>query len=226
MNNPDKQPPSSIELYDVNKLTLVDLLRLVKRFTIGSWIVLIGLIITLTLSMFWIGWGYRDGSLPTVAYILHEEINSPIIEKIKREEMIEFENSYSEFVDWQTLQSIATGIEEYQPDGLETSIEIAASLLAQVRSTRGSASFLSGTEEISVVIKKIPDGFRFEWSHESSIVRRIANDAGYNLSDDELRLVNANLNRFQFAYLDDEMERAVIYRNLDGGFGLVIRDSL
>ena len=77
MNNPDKQSPSSIDLHDVNKLTLVDLLRLVKRFTIGSWFVLIGLIITLTLSIFWIGWSYRDGSLPTVAYILHEEINSP-----------------------------------------------------------------------------------------------------------------------------------------------------
>ena len=225
MNDPAKQSPSSIELYDVNKLTLVDLLRLVKRFTIGSWIVLIGLIITLTLSIFWIGWGYRDGSLPAVVYTIHEEMNSPLTEKIKREETIEFESTYSEFVDWQTLQSIAAGIEEERPDGLETTFEIVTSLLAQVRSTRGSASFLSGTEELSLVIKKIPDGFRFEWSHKSSIVRRIANDAGYNLSDDELRLVNANLNRSQFAYLDDAMERAVIYRNLDGGFGLVIRDA-
>lgn len=63
MNDPDKQSPSSIELYDVNKLSPVGLLRLVKRFTIGSWIVLISSIITLTLSIFWIEWGYRDGSL-------------------------------------------------------------------------------------------------------------------------------------------------------------------
>lgn len=81
MNDTDKQSPSSIELYDVNKLTPVGLLRLVKRFTIWSWIVLISSIITLTLSIFWIGWGYQDGSLPTVAYILHEGINSPLIAK-------------------------------------------------------------------------------------------------------------------------------------------------
>lgn len=226
MNDPDKQSPSSIELGDVSKLTLVDLLRRVKRFTTGSWIVLINSIITLTLSIFWIGWGYRDGSLPKISYILHEETNSPLIEKRKREEMIEFESTYSEFVDWQTLQAIAAGIEEYRPDGLETPFEIATSLLAQVRSTRGSASFLSGNEEISVMIKRTSDGFSLEWNHESSIVRRIANDAGYDLSDDELRLVNANLNRSQFAYLDDAMEHAVIYRDLDGSFGLVIRDAL
>ena len=224
MHDPDKQSHSSIELYDVNKLTLAGLLRLVKRFTIGSWIVLIGLIITFILSIFWIGWGYRDGSLPKIAYILHEGTNSSLIEQRKREERIEFESTYSEFVDWQTLHAIASGIEEDRPDGLETPFEIATSLLAQVRSTRGSASFLSGTEEISVAIKRTSDGFSFEWNHESSIVRRIANDAGYDLSDDELRLVNANLNRSQFAYLDDAMEHAVIYRDLDGSFGLVIRD--
>ena len=224
MDDPDKQSPSSIELVDVSRLTLVDLLRRVKRFTTGSWIVLISSIITLTLSIFWIGWGYRDGSLPKIAYILHEEINSPLIEKRKREEMVEFENTYSKFVDWQKLQVIVTEIEGYRPDGLETPLEIATSLLAQVRSTRGSASFLSGTEEISVVIKRISDGFSFEWDHKSSIVRKIANNAGYDLSDDELRLVNANLNRSQFAYIDGAMEHAVIYRNLDGNFELVMNN--
>lgn len=107
--------------------------------------------------------------------------------------MIEFESVYSEFVNWQTLQAIAAGIEEYRPDGLETTLEIVTSLLAQVRSTRGIASFLFGTEEISVVIKRVTEGLRFEWKHESSVVHRIVNDAGYNLSDDELRLVNVNL---------------------------------
>lgn len=225
MTNSEDERAEPIELSDANALTPRQLLMLAGRFTIGSWLTVVGTLIALVVGAFGVGWSYRDGSAPEFAYFLHQGSPTPYEEKIRRENQEAFAESYSNLVNWRTLQAIAAGIAEDSPDGLESKFEIVASLLAQVRSTRGSAAFLAGDTEIKVQLNRSDDGFELKWSEGPSIVPRVAKDAGYMLSDDELRLVNSNLNWAQFSYLDDALERAVIYRELDGTFGLVIRDE-
>lgn len=78
----------------------------------------------------------------------------------------------------------------------------------------------------SVQINAEEDGsFKFAWDDKPSPVRGIANDAGYNLSEAQLKIVNSNLNWAQFSYLDDAMQRAVILQDLEGNFGLILRDT-
>ena len=224
MSDPKQQ--SSLNLPDVEKMTPAELLQIAGRLTIKSWLILVGLIVMIGAGAFRLGWSYRNGSLPGFAYVLHVGDNSPIEEREQSEDEATFKDSYSNLIDWQTLRAISAGIADHHPDGLGSYLEISASLLAQVRATRGSASFLAGAKQISVRITATdPDTLDLKWEESPSIVRRIASDAGYDISDDELRLVNANLNRTQFAYLDDEMQHAVIYRNIDGHFGLTIEDG-
>jgi hypothetical protein len=217
-------PPDPVDLGDVNKLTPRALLAVLRRLTLGSWLLLLGLIGAGLAGAFGFGVGYQTGTLPGFSYALHPTSPTPAQRRVARDAEADFAAAYSDFVDWQTLRAISANVAMKQPDGLDGPFEIAASLLAQVRATRGYAAFLSGDEQIAVTIKRTPDGFELEWNESSSILRRIAQDAGYTLSDEDVVLHNSNLNWAQFTYLDDAMERAVIYRDLDGDFGLVIRE--
>lgn len=206
------------------RLTPGELVRLLGRLSVGSWLTVLGLTGAVIVGAVSVGWQYRGGSLPEFAYVLHPAKPTPYEAQIDREREAQFASDYSEIVNWQTLQAISASIADNEPDGLETIFEIAASLLAQVRTTRGSATFLSGDEQLSVRIRRTPDGFELDWQEEVSILRRIARDAGYELTDEDVRLHNSNLNWAQFTYLDDAMQHAVVYRDLDGSFGLVVRD--
>ncbi|MBM3545465.1 MAG: hypothetical protein FJX54_00820 [Alphaproteobacteria bacterium] len=193
--------------------------------TIASWLLVGGLTAALATSAFGLGWAFRDGSLPAFAYAFQDEATSPATERAERMAADAFDGRYSELVDWRKLQALAGSIEKYRPDGLEDPYRIAASLLAQVRATRGTASFLAGEDEISLRVTASPGSFDFQWDQRPSIIRRIARDAGHaSLSERELRIVNSNLNWAQFSYLDDAMRRAVVYRQMNGNLGLLIRE--
>lgn len=225
MDDHAKQPHSPIDIPEIRKLTPLALLKLAERLSLGSWLTVVGLLTALIVGSYSLGYGYRDGTLPQLAYSLHGAGPTPREARIHREEEAAFTADYSELVNWRTLEAVASGIAEDNPDGLTSPYEIAASLLAQVRATRGSAAFLAGNEQISVKITRTEDGFGLEWDRKPSLVPRIASDAGYALTDAELRTANSNLNWAQFSYLDDAMQHAVIYRDLDGSFGLVLRDN-
>jgi hypothetical protein len=212
-----------VDLRSWDSLTPSSLWLLIGRLTIGSWVLVIGTMAGLFAAGWSLSAAYFGGWLPSYSYAFHNDGISPRDQRVLRNREDAFRLRYSDLVDWQKLSAIVRGIEEDRPDGLETPFEIAASLLAQVRSTRGTAYFLAGDTQHSVTIELTRDGeAQLEWEQDNSIIPRIAADAGYNLSDDELRTINANLNWAQFSYLDDEMEHAVIYRGVDGSLGLVI----
>ena len=216
---------ATIDVSDIQKLTPRTLLGLCGRLSVISWFMIFGLNISLILGAFDLGFRYCDGSLPEFAYLFQNEGETLIDRKKQREEKSDFKSNYSELVNWRILKSISAGIAKDHPDGLHTELEIATSLLAQVRATRGSAEFLAGEERIIVNIKQSDNGFELEWDNKPSIVRQIAKDAGYELTDEELSTTNSNLNWAQFSYLDDEMEHSVIYRDIDGSLGLLIREN-
>jgi hypothetical protein len=203
-------------------LTPIALLRFARRWTVQSWLFIIGALIAIVCASWSAGYAYRAGALPEVAYALEESESSPRTERLHRERIDGFSQSYGNLMDWQTLRAIASSIAKDKPDGLSSDFEIVASLLAQVRGTRGEAHFLAGEKDHVLTIIRGDGAFNFEWDVSDSIVRRIAKDAGYELTDEQLQVANSNLNWAQFTYLDDAMKHAVIYRDIDGTLALVL----
>lgn len=206
-------------------LTPIALLRFARRWTIQSWLFVLGTLIAIMCASWSAGYAYRAGTLPEVAYTLENPESSPRAERLHREQVESFSQSYDNLMDWQTLRAIASSIAKEKPDGLLSEFEIVASLLAQIRVTRGEAHFFAGEKDHVLYIKRGDGAFNFDWDVSDSIVRRIARDAGYELSDEELRVANSNLNWAQFTYLDDAMKHAVIYRDLDGTLGLIMQQD-
>jgi len=219
-------PPTepTLDLTDWNKLTPKQLFGIAKRLSIVSWLFVFGLLGSACVAGFALGKSVSDGNAPSpvLALFPEAEIAAKTKSRLKQREV--FSASYSDFMDWQKIQAISASIMESQPDGLDTLTEVAVSLVSQIKAHEGHAYFLSGSTQHSVALVPTADGFDLEWDEKKSLIPRIANDAGYQLDDAELALHNTNLNWAQFTYLDDEMQEAVIYRNPDGGLGLVIRN--
>lgn len=215
---------ATIDLSNIRALTPKQLLWLMRRLTINSWLICTSLLFGLAVGAFVMGWSYREGTLPEAVYAIHADAMTHRDEKAAREQDANFDAAFSDLMNWRTLQSIAAGISEEQPDGLESPFEVAVSLLNQFKTSRGFAAFLSGDREVTVQIQPTEDGFSLSWDRHPSRIKRIAQDAGYSLSSEEVRLHNTNLNWAQFSYLDDGMEHAVIFRNLDGTLSLTIRE--
>lgn len=211
-----------LQPHDWQKLTPLDLLRFARQWSIKSWLFVIGVAAALSFGSWSAGSAYQSGQLPEIAYALEDPGRSPLSRRLRLEREEQFANNYGELVDWQKLRPVARGIAEDRPDGLVSEFEIAASLLAQIRATRGEARFLAGTTEHIVRLTPAEGTLELEWEQGQSIVPGIARDAGYELTEDELKIANTNLNWAQFTYLDDAMEHAVIYRDLDGALNLTI----
>lgn len=210
----------SIDISKWKKLTLGQLMR---RLSLGSWILIATFTVGLSGAMFTLGKAFRV--LPDALETRPSMTIPAENEKASQDVHDTFGELYGNIVDWQTLQVLARGIAEHQPDGLETSMDIAASMLSQVRSSGGTASFLFGLNELTMTATIAEDEISFEWDERASLIPRIVEDAGYPpLSQEDLQKVNVNLNRNGFAYLDADMEHAVIYRNNDGGLSLTLRE--
>jgi hypothetical protein len=206
-------------------LTPIALLRFARRWTVQSWLFVLGILIAIVCGSWSAGYAYRAGTLPEVAYALEGSDGSPRAERLRREQVDSFSQDYGNLVDWRTLRVIASSIAKDKPDGLSSEFEIAASLLAQIRGTRGEAHFLAADKDHALTIVRGDGAFSFEWEVSDSIVRRIAKDAGYDLTDEQLQVANSNLNWAQFTYLDDAMKHAVIYRDLEGTLGLIMQQD-
>lgn len=229
-----EEPSSSREFDENSNNDVIDLKRwdsitpfqfvsLARRLTIASWLMLLGVFVgTFGLGLTF-GTAYIEGQLPQWAYLLEEPGHSPRDKRLDAEHQERFVVNYGRIVDWQTLSALANSIAMHRPDGLDGSFETAVSILAQVRGTRGTAYFLSGETQLALTVDFDSEAINFEWEERPSIIPRVAADAGYELSDDELRTVNSNLNWAQFSYLDDAMKHAVVFRELDGSFRLTLR---
>lgn len=213
----------AIQPHDWQDLTPRDLLRFSRRWTLRSWLFVVGVVAAIVSVSWSTGYAYRAGSLPSWVYFLENSNDSPLSERNWHDAQQQFALHYDQLMSWQKLRAIAAGIAKDAPDGLKDEFEIVASLLAQVRGTRGEAHFLAGDVDYVVRVKPADGEIAFEWDKSSSIVKQIALDAGYELSEDEIRKANSNLNWFQFTYLDDAMRHAMIYRGLDGGLNLTIQ---
>ena len=209
----------SIDITEWKRLTLG---QLIKRLSLRSWALIATFTVGLSGAMFALGQAVP--ALPNVIET-RPSTTSPENKPTPRVQNDTFGDLYGNIVDWNTLQAVARGIAEHRPDGLETPIDIAASMLSQVRSSGGTASFLYGEEELTMTATITEDEISFEWDEKPSLIPRIVEDAGYQpLSPTDLEKVNMNLNRNGFAYLDAAMEHAVIYRNIDGTLGLILRE--
>ena len=212
---------NSIDIKDWKSLTLGQLIR---RLSLGSWVLIVTFIVVLSGAMFGLGKAFPVlPVLPTVIETPQSTTSQDKDGNIPRDEHDTFSDLYGNIVNWKTLQALARGIAEHQPDGLETSMDIAASMLSQLRSSGGTASFLFGVDQLTMTATIAEDEISFEWDERPSLIPGIAEDAGYTqLSPEDLKEVNANLNRNGFAYLDADMEHAVIYRNIDGTLSLTL----
>lgn len=209
----------SIDITEWKRLTLG---QLIKRLSLRSWVLIVTFTIGLSGAMFALG-----RAVPTLPTVIETRPSTtpPENKPTSRDQHDAFSELYGNIIDWDTLQAVARGIAEHQPDGLETSIDIVASMLSQVRSSGGTASFLFGEEELTMTATITEDEISFEWNEKPSLIPRIVEDAGYQpLSPKDLEKANKSLNRNGFAYLDAAMEHAVIYRNVDGTLGLILRE--
>lgn len=222
--NPPESQRVPIDLTEWKRFTPRQILSLAGRFSLGSWLLSLAVIGGLSIGSFLLGQAYSAGVLPKISYALHGEGPTPQEKKDELDRQASFKTLYSEFVNWQTLQALAGSILAHQPDGLETPIEIAVSLLSQVRSSGGTASFLSGDTQVTVTAAITGEEISFEWDERPSIIARIFNDAGYPPNAEDIRKANANLNRNGFAYLDSAMQHAVIYRSPDGSLHMTLRE--
>ena len=214
--NPPEPQPVPIDLTQWKRFTPRQILSLAGRLSLGSWLLCLAVIGGLSIGAFLLGQAYSAGVLPKFAYALHGEGPTPQEKKDELDRQASFKTLYSKFVNWQTLRALAGSISAHQPDGLDTPIEIAVSVLSQVRSSGGTATFLSGESQLTMTAAITEEEMSFEWDEKPSIIPRIFNDAGYPPNAEDIRKANANLNRNGFAYLDSAMEHAVIYRGPDG----------
>src|SRR5262245_53793900 len=125
--------------HDWQDLTPLDLLRFARRWTIKSWLFVLGLLVAVAGGSWSAGYGYRAGILPEFVYVLEDSSSSPLAERRSREDAARFEQHYDDLMNWQTLRAIASSIAKDSPDGLTSDFEIVGSLLAQLRGTRGEA---------------------------------------------------------------------------------------
>lgn len=227
---PQRKPQShmsepAIDIADLKDLTPVTAMRLLSRLSLSSWLGVIALTAALVSGSASIGYSYRNGTLPELAYNIAKPDVDPREERLKSETIAEFEESFSDLVDWKKLSAISANVADMNPDGLDTIDAIVTSLLSQVRASRGTASFLAGDQQLLIQITREDQKFNLEWDNSPSPIARIAHDAGYNLNPDELSAINTQLNQAQFAYFDDAKKRAVVYKSLDGGYGLVVNNN-
>ena len=218
----------SINITELTRLTLGQFLSLVRKFSLGSWILCLSIVCGFAGGMFAFGYSYSAGNLPALFYppVISEgksyiENTHDGVDEENKEEFIKF---YSDFTDWGTLQTLARGILEDKPDGLNTVDEIIVSLLYQVKSSGGMATFLMEETELTMQVFVIEDGFSFEWERKPSFIRRIFEDAGYSPNLEDIRNANSHLNKDGIFYID-ERKKKVIYRDSDGSLGLVLRDQ-
>lgn len=220
--SPAPQPPMAVQPHDWQKLTPLEILRFARQWSLKSWLFLAGGMTALLVSAWSAGYSYRAGVLPEFAYVLEVGPASPLQLRKRLEAEDRFARNYDLIVDWRKLRPIAAGIMKDRPDGLDTEFEVAASLLAQIRATRGEARFLAGETEHRVRLAPDAGSVGLEWDEGPSLIPRIARDAGYDLTEEELRIANGNLNWAQFTYLDDAMEEVLIHRSLDGSLSLTM----
>lgn len=167
-------------------------------------------------------------TLPPWPYAFADPESRPKPQREHRIREAAFREHDGELSHWATLGPIVKGITEDRPDGLATpfevaaSFKVAASLLAQLSATRGQATFLSGSTETTVRIAVDADHMNPDWDEGRSLIPRIALDAGYELSDAELRTVSSNIHFAGFSPFDDATERAVVLRDLDGELRLLV----
>jgi hypothetical protein len=215
----------AIDIADLKDLTPVTAVRLLGRLSLGSWLGVIAITSALVAGSASIGYSYRDGTLPGLIYDIIKPDIDPREERVKSETVAEFEDGFWDLVDWQKLSAISATIAEVNPDGLDTTDAIITSLLAQVRASRNSASFLAGDRQLTLKMTLKDQHVNLEWDNLPSPVERIAQNAGYNLDAEDVSAINTRLNQAQFAYFDDAKKHAVVYKSFDGGYGLVINEN-
>lgn len=192
--------------------------------------ILLGVALAAVVAGFQMGAAYVRGTAPAALYaaaptertLLNAQHRIQSLSAALNQQT-DFADRYRELVPWPALSRIADSILAEGPDGLTNRFDAAAAFLAQIRSTGRIASFFAGDREVRVLVRfEAGGGIGFDWHTVPSPLPSIAADAGYRLTEPQLRAVNAQLNRALFAYLDPAFEHALIHRELDGDLRLTL----
>jgi hypothetical protein len=201
------EPESPLE---VDKLTLRELLRLGSRLTLASALALVGALgAAVGLGAALESWRSdaeveRRASEAEAAFLTREEaFGDAFVQRFVDEPGV--------------MMPLARNIARLRPDGLERPYEIIASMLWQLRASRGSAEFLSGDKAHRMTVAFEPNSIKLGWDETSNLVPEILANVGAPATPEDLRKHNSNLNWAGYTRTDHGV---TIVRGPDGGLSV------